>query len=182
MAEQEVDAADNPGVRACLAELEQLHSKFLSRNDAFWDVKPDNLAGLALSERQRVQEQLTKSQSATDFDPLALSAMQEAIRTAARPESSGFEVSIQQVADAMGKIDHLSLWEHFLRHYIGNLLEWQVSAAGDGQKAEEVQNTVAALRRTVAPHLAKSAISAVRKNSRPSADIVIGCLAEALRS
>jgi hypothetical protein len=180
MADDDIDAADNPGVRECLRALEQLHAKFLARKDAFAGIKPDNLVGLALAERLRVQEWLRQNAARSDFDPLALSAMQEALRTTVRPEASGFEVSREEVGHAMGQIDHFVLWRNFFVQYTGNFFEWQLNAAGDGKTAEEIRNTVATLRRSVAPNFADSVMVALRKDKKQDVDAAVRCLAEAM--
>jgi hypothetical protein len=177
MPANDVDAADNPGVRKCLDALERLHAKFLSNKSAFADVKPGNLAALTLMERQRLQEELARDAETSDFDPLALSAMQEALRTAVRPGASGFEVSLDEIGKAMGRIDYLELWRHFFLHYAGNIFEWQVGAAGDDKTADQIERDVATLRGSVAPGFADGVVALLREERTRDVEAAVRCLA-----
>lgn len=180
MADADMDAADNPGVRGCLEALERLHSKFLAQVNPFAGVASANLVGLALSERLRVRELLDAQGSHCDYDDLALSAMQEALRTTVRPGASGFEVSLNDVADALGRSDYLVLWRNFFAHYVGNYLEWRLSAADGSRTAEDIQVIVAALRRTEAQEYADSIMAALNGEKEKDVDAAVRCLRETI--
>jgi hypothetical protein len=180
MATDDMDAADNPGVRACLEALERLHSTFLAHANPIADAASVNLVGLALSERVRVRDLLDAQRSHCDYDDLALSAMQEALRTTVRPGVSGFEVSLEEVAKSMGQCDYLTLWRNFFIHYLGNLFEWRLSAAEDGRTVEETQILVAGLRRTAAPEYARSVMKALEGEKMKDVDAAVRCFGETL--
>jgi hypothetical protein len=175
---EEFDAARNPCVRECLVALDQLHARFLKNNIGESDCK--NLVQLALSERFRVKKRLDEGLSQSDYDALALSAMQEALRTSIRPGVAGFEVSIEDVGKAMGNISRTDLWKNFFAQYIGNIFEWRLNAADTDLTAEEVQAMVASLRREEAPRYAEDIVKSLMKRKKSDAHAALECLAEVL--
>jgi hypothetical protein len=150
----EPDAADNPAIRECLTALRHVYAQFTAGAPSKPFMGATSLAGLALALRRKVEEGLRATSRVTDFDPMALGALQEALRTFVNPRASGFQVTLDEVAEAFQHFDLPTLWGHFATHYLGNVFEWQRSAGDQpGDDARDVWAEVTTFRQKVAPEL-----------------------------
>lgn len=159
----------NQCVKECLLELGAF-----KRNQAVQlmnrtDLPPFRLLQHSLIQRKRIEERLREEGNTSDYDPLVLSAFQEAMREAVVRKGPGLQVSPGEVAARLQQLDLPELWEMFVKHYLGNYLEWKATAAqveedlGEHDTAEIVET----MRKEFAPELAKK-VTRQLKNQYPS--------------
>lgn len=167
--DDEPDVADNPAVRECLATLRHLYAELTAGRPSRSVMGAASLAGLALALRRKVEEGLRATGGVTDFDPLALGALQEALRTSVNPRASGFQVTLDEVAAAFQNLDLPTLWGHFTTHYAGNVFEWRRSAGDQpGDDADNVWAEVTTFRQKVAPEFGEEMRSLLVQGGRPT--------------
>ena len=172
MDEEELDFADNHSVRACLQRLHILYNEITTGQYAM-DSKT-TLVRLALKERIAIEQDLRDRGEYSDFAPLALSAMQEALRTAINPRASGFQVEQAEIRLRFGELEPLELWQHFFEHYLGNVFEWNSNAANFPEtQTTDIHADVVILRKHVARPMAAETIEILKTERSNQVDAAV---------
>lgn len=124
------DPVRNAAVAKCLNELMTLKRDWSVEQLSDEQSTTGKFAPFSLQQRKRIEEELRAEGKCSDFDSLALGAFQEALREAVvRGKGLGVWVSLKEVAERLQEIKVLDLWCLFVRHYLGNIFEWQAVAA-----------------------------------------------------
>jgi hypothetical protein len=143
------DPVRNAAVRKCLVQLMTLKRDLSVKQLNREQFPADKFAHLSLVLRKNIEQELRAEGTVSDFDPLALGAFQEALREAVVRKGPGLQVPVEKVAERLQEIDVADLWHLFVKHYLGNIFEWQATAAGVDEEvgAENAPEVIALLRK-----------------------------------
>ena len=139
------DPVRNAAVVRCLEQLmilkRDLSIKQLNREE----FPADRFAHLLLVLRRNIESELRTDGVCSDFDTFALAAFQEALREAVVRKGPGLQLPLEEVAIRLQGINVPDLWCLFVKHYLGNIFEWQASAAYlDAEVGEDIAPEVIA--------------------------------------
>jgi hypothetical protein len=138
----------NAAVRKCLNQLMTLKRDLSVKQLNRQHFPADKFAHLSLILRRDIERELRAEGTTSDFDPLALAAFQEALREAVVKRGPGLQVPLEKIAERLQEIDIVDLWGLFVKHYLGNIFEWQATAAEvDEEVGDEYAPEVIALMR-----------------------------------
>jgi hypothetical protein len=165
------DPVWNAGVRKCLVELKTLKRDLAIKSLNRDEFPADTFAQLSLALRKRIERELRTEGVTSDYDSLALGAFQEALREAVVRKGPGLKVSLKEIAQRLQEIDVPDLWHLFIKHYLGNIFEWQVAAMQmRGETDEELTpEVIARLRKEYSTTIARRVQNRL-KSQHPSHD------------
>ena len=123
------DPVRNAAVKKCLDQLMALKRDLSVKQLNREQFPADKFAHLSLVLRKNIEQELRTEGTCSDFDSLALGAFQEALREVVVRKGPGLQVPLEKVAERLQEIDVPDLWSLFVKHYLGNIFEWQVAAA-----------------------------------------------------
>jgi hypothetical protein len=128
------DPVRNAAVRKCLEELMTLNRDYSVEQLRGELPTTARFADLSLERRKLIERELRAEGTCSDFDSLALAAFQEALREAVVRGGQDLNVPfmvvpLKEVAERLKKTKVLDLWCRFVKHYLGNIFEWQAVAA-----------------------------------------------------